>query len=186
MRKRSFLAFGSVMTVCPSPKAIGAGAAFAVLIIGGMLIIPPSGKAQDGNGCSNATLKGDYLFTVSGTTPTGPPSAPVEQFVGLALTHFDGGGGLTQPFGVSHGSISGDSDTATGSGTYSLNADCSGTMTLNLTGKTPAVSIQLWIIVLNRGKEIHTVVRTPTPNGIPFPAANLTSSHGTRVSSSDQ
>jgi hypothetical protein len=165
-------------------KTIGARAAFAALTIVGMSIDSSRVQAQDGKGCSNATLQGDYLFTVAGTTPTGPPSAPVEQFVGLALTHFDGAGGLTQPFGVSHGSISGDSDNATGSGTYSLNADCSGTMTLNLTGKTPAVSIQLWIIVLNRGKEIHTVVRTPTPNGTPFPAANLTTSHGTRISSS--
>jgi len=151
-----------------------------------MLINSPRGQAEGGNGCSNATLKGDYGFTVTGTTPTGPPPAPVEQFLGLALTHFDGAGGLTQPVGVSHGSISGDSDNATGSGTYSLNADCSGTMTLNLTGKTPAVSIQLWIIVVNRGKEIHTVVRTPTPNGTPFPAANFTASGGTRISSSDK
>jgi hypothetical protein len=155
-----------------------------MIVCVGMSIGSPRGQAQDGKGCSNATLKGDYAFTVSGTTPTGPPSAPVEQFVGLALTQFDGEGGLTQPVGVSHGSITGDSVNATGSGTYSLSADCSGTMTLNLTGKTPAVSIQLWIIVVNRGQEIHTVVRTPTPNATPFPAANLTASHGTRISSS--
>ena len=161
-------------------------AAPMMLVWVGMLINPSGGQADDGNGCSNATLRGDYGFTVTGTTPTGPPPLPVEQFLGLALTHFDGAGGLTQPVGVSHGSISGDSENATGSGTYSLNADCSGTMTLNLTGKTPTVSIKLWIVVVNGGNEINTVVRTPMPNGTPFPAANLTASHGRRISSSDK
>lgn len=49
-----------------------------------------------GKGCSNATLTGDYGFKVSGTRPTGPPPAPIEQFVGFAITNFDGHGGLTQ------------------------------------------------------------------------------------------
>jgi hypothetical protein len=44
-----------------------------------------------GRGCSNATLKGNYGFTVTGTRPTAP-GGPIEQFVGVALTHFDGNG----------------------------------------------------------------------------------------------
>src|ERR1700693_5200094 len=88
-----------------------------MIVCVGMLISSPRAQAQDGNNCTNAWLQGDYAFTVTGTTPTGPPSAPVEQFVGLGLTHFDGAGGLVQPVGVSHGSIIGDSVTATGSGT---------------------------------------------------------------------
>jgi hypothetical protein len=141
-------------------------------------------NAQDegnGNRCNEATIKGAYGFTVSGTRPSGPPPAPLEQFVGLALTQFDGHGGLIQSAGSSHGSITGDSPTDTGSGTYSLNPDCSGTMTLNISGRTPAVLLKLWIVVVNRGKEIHTVVMTPTPNGTPVPASNLTTSHGTRI-----
>src|SRR5712691_7612484 len=107
------------------------------------------------NGCSNATLKGAYGFTVTGTRPTGPPPAPLEQFVGFAITLFDGEGGLTQPVGSSHGSIASDSPADTGSGTYSLNADCSGTMTLNITSRTPAVLLELWIVVVDGGKQIH-------------------------------
>ena len=136
-----------------------------------------------GNGCSNATLRGDYGFTISGTRPTGPPPAPIEQFVGLAITNFDGYGGLTQPVGSSHGSISGDSPTDTGSGTYSLNADCSGTMTLNLTGRT--LSLRIWMVVVDRGNEVRLVVMTPTPNGTPYPPANLTTSNGKKITSSD-
>jgi hypothetical protein len=145
-------------------------------------------QAQDrgiGNNCSNATLRGDYGFTISGTRPTGPPPAPIEQFVGLAITHFDGYGSLTQPVGSGHGSISGDSPTDTGSGTYSLNADCSGTMTLNLTGRTPAVSLRIWMVVVDRGKEVRLVVMTPTPNGTPYPPANLTTANGKKIRSSD-
>ncbi len=138
-----------------------------------------------GNGCSDATLRGDYGFTISGTRPTGPPPAPIEQFVGLAITHFDGNGGLTQPVGSSHGSISGDSPTDTGFGTYSLNANCSGTMTLNLTGRTPAVSLRIWMVVVDRGKEVRLVVMTPTPNGTPYPPASLTTSNGKKIGSSN-
>src|SRR3954452_22164244 len=57
-----------------------------------------------GHTCSDATLRGAYGFTISGTRPSGPPPAPIEQFVGLAITHFDGNGGLTQSAGSSHGS----------------------------------------------------------------------------------
>ena len=144
--------------------------------------------AQDrgmGNGCSNATLRGDYGFTITGTRPTGPPPAPIEQFVGLAIARFDGHGGLTQDVGSSHGSIRGDSPNDTGSGTYSLNADCSGTMTLNLTGQTPAVSLRIWMVVVDRGREVRLVVMTPTPNGTPNPPASVTTSNGKRIGSSN-
>jgi hypothetical protein len=134
-----------------------------------------------GNGCSNATLSGNYGFTITGTRPTGPPPAPIEQVVGFAITHFDGNGGLTQPVGSSHGSISGDSESDTGSGVYSLNADCSGTMTLNLTGRTPSVSLRIWMVVVDRGREVRLVVRTPTPNGTPYPPANVTVATGTKI-----
>ena len=140
--------------------------------------------AQDrriGNGCSNATLRGDYGFTINGTRPTGPPPAPIEQFVGLAITRFDGNGGLIQPVGSSHGSIRGDSPNDTGSGTYSLNADCSGTMTLSLTGQIPAVTLRIWMVVVDRGKEVRLVVMTPTPNGTPYPPASVTTSNGKKI-----
>ena len=110
------------------------------------------------NACSNATLTGDYGFTISGTRPLGPPPAPIEQFVGLSVTHFDGNGGLIQPAGSSHGSISGDSPTDTGFGSYSLNADCTGTMTI-FNQDQPA--LHLAIVVSHSGDLIHTVVSDP-------------------------
>jgi hypothetical protein len=135
--------------------------------------------------CSNATLRGNYGFTISGTRPTGPPPAPLETFVGLAIANYDGQGNLTQTYGTSHGSINGDSLTDLGSGTYSINEDCSGTMVLNLTGRIPAVSLNLWIVVVDGGDQVNLVVMTPTPNGTPFPASNLTASFGKKIKDFD-
>ena len=151
-----------------------------------LLLISTCAAAEDRDhghqgACSNATLKGAYGFTISGTRPTGPPPAPIETFIGLAITSYDGHGNLTQTYGTSHGSISGDSTTDTGTGTYEINPDCSGTMTLNLTGRATPVMLRLWAVVVDGGNQINLVVMTPTPNGNPVPAWNLTSSIGKKI-----
>ena len=106
------------------------------------LFLCSSTKAQDNDndGCSIATLNGDYAFTVSGQIFL--PTGAVVQREGVAMTHFDGAGGLTQvdlvesspnappPSGVSP------TDPVTGfhtheSGTYTVHADCTGTFTVN-------------------------------------------------------
>jgi len=135
---------------------------------------------EDGRTCSNATLKGDYAFTVSGTRPSGP-GAPLEQFVGWTITTFDGDGGGTQ-IGASHGSINGDSDDDSGTLTYSLNPDCSGTATLQLSNNRPL--IRLWIVVMDDAKEPRAVSRAPLTNP-PGPASALTIAVGRKVRASD-
>ncbi len=135
---------------------------------------------NDGNGgCGNHTLKGSYGFSIAGTRPA--PGGGVEQFIGIALTRFDGQGALTQT-GSSHGSITGDTPEENASGTYSLNRDCSGTMTLEVANRPP---INLWIVVVDRGREIRTIVGTPVPPTGPVPAAGLTTSNGRKVGPSD-
>ena len=46
------------------------------------------GQSTDNDGCSNATLTGDYGFTISGQIFI--PNGPVIQREGIAMTHFDG------------------------------------------------------------------------------------------------
>src|SRR5271168_3352255 len=46
------------------------------------------------NGCSDATLKGDYGFTINGFSPN--PDGTQLPNKGIAITHFDGAGKLTQ------------------------------------------------------------------------------------------
>ena len=60
--------------------------------------------ADEHGACSNATLQGDYGFSISGSRPSGP-GGPIEQILGVAMTHFDGVGTLTQTDNI-HGSIS--------------------------------------------------------------------------------
>src|SRR5207302_6157517 len=72
----------------------------------GVALLAMSGEARaqitDNDGCSNATLKGDYGFTVHGeflglVTAAGPEffSTPVP-IDAVAMTDFDGKGKLTQ------------------------------------------------------------------------------------------
>src|SRR5688500_5897204 len=61
-----------------------------------MTALPMAAQAGEGPAaaeCSNHTLRGDYGFSIEGTLLVGP--APV-RLRGVAMTHFDGKGGLTQ------------------------------------------------------------------------------------------
>jgi hypothetical protein len=73
--------------------------AWKVAAVAGLLFLGVTAgavKAQE-TGCTNSNLQGDYAFTVSGqvflTTPGGPVTIQRE---GVAMTHFDGAGKLTQ------------------------------------------------------------------------------------------
>jgi hypothetical protein len=108
-------------------------------------------------GCSNATLRGRYGFAISGTRPSGPPPAPLEAMIGVAITTFDGRGNLTQVDNI-HGAISGLNPDRPGGGTYTLKEDCTGTMTLINQGAPP---LELQIVVVDRGREVRTAVMSP-------------------------
>jgi hypothetical protein len=111
-------------------------------------------------GCTNRTLTGLYGFTISGTAPSGP-EGPAERVVGLAMSLFDGAGNFTQTDWV-HGEISGAVADRTGWGSYDLNRDCSGTMSLNV--QDLPFTVELRIVVVDRGDQIETVVMAPAPN----------------------
>lgn len=119
--------------------------------------------------CSNATLKGDYGFTITGTRPF-PQTASIETIVGTAMTTFDGDGKLTQTDNI-HGSLSGfAAPDRAGSGTYSINPDCSGTMSLSSPG-SPTLTLR--IVVVDNGNEVRTAVVDPV--------AVMVTSNGRRV-----
>jgi hypothetical protein len=105
--------------------------------------------------CGLATLNGSYAFTIHGQifTPTGVALAD-----GIALTHFDGKGYLTQVDAVAHnGSLPEESFWRSGSGNYTLDSDCKGTMSITSGGMT----LNLLILVAKNGRTIHTVVTNP-------------------------
>jgi hypothetical protein len=161
-----------------------------LIALAALLALGAGARAQDGDhdGCSDTTLRGDYGFTISGQITGGPSPGPVN---GVALTTFDGQGGLTQTdFVVKSGAPAEPPDAfRTGEyGTYSVNSDCTGTATIHFPDATPPQKIVLMFVVVNHGRGIRTVVAalyvgpgigtmTPTPAQI--------ASEGTKIERED-
>jgi hypothetical protein len=106
------------------------------------------------NECSNLSIKGAYAFTIHGQILT-PNAALIVD--GIAKTTFDGNGNLTQVDAVA---VSGNLSEIwrPGTGSYALNSDCTGTMTIFNQNQAP---LHLAIIVSHSGDLIHTVVTDP-------------------------
>ena len=147
------------------------------------LLAPAAVLAQsaDNDGCTNATLRGDYAFRVSGyLLPSG--AAPVARD-GIAMAHFDGEGGLTQvDFVMSGGSpLSGPTDPLTGfhigeHGSYTVNPDCTGHAEIRFPippGLESGAVIDLMFVLGDRGRILHTIVSKVVPPGsdVPIPAS---------------
>jgi hypothetical protein len=133
-----------------------------------LLVLAAAANAQqpDEKTCSNETLKGSYGGAISGTRPAPSvfPGGPglqgqLEQTVGLILWVFDGKGGFTQTIS-GKGTISGPGLELAVSGTYSVNADCTATVT-SMIGGVPVAEIRM--VIVDGGKEFRTFVVSPQP-----------------------
>ena len=124
------------------------------------MILPVLGGAawaggNDDLGCSNATLKGAYAFSV--LTVAAPPGFPN---VVVGLITFDGRGGLTQ---MDYPGGSGLTAFQTGeTGTYMVNSDCTGFETINLGA---GVVLENAFVISNGGRSFHGVVGELTLGG---------------------
>jgi hypothetical protein len=134
-------------------------------------------RAQDGDndGCSNATLFGDYGFTLhgeslgvlvpqTGAPPKLLPFASPLLADGVAMTRFDGHGNLTQvDFVMRNGtsaatpgtSLTSDGFRAGETGTYHVNSDCTGWFKLQFPDTT---EVDVAFVLARGGREIRTVV----------------------------
>ena len=121
-------------------------------------IIPLAAADGESRGCSNATLKGNYGFILTGTSASGPPPAPLQQVIGVGMAHFDGAGNFTQTDNI-HGSVNGFmAPDRPGMGTYSVNEDCTGVSTLLIQGQAP---VERRFVVVDKGRELRTIVTSP-------------------------
>jgi hypothetical protein len=121
-------------------------------------VSPLAAADGEGRGCSNATLKGNYGFIITGTSPSGPPPAPLQQIIGVSIAHFDGAGNFTQTDNL-HGSITGfAAPDRPGTGTYSIKEDCTGVEMLFNPGQPP---LELRFVVVDKGKEVRVAVMSP-------------------------
>jgi hypothetical protein len=110
---------------------------------------------DEGKSCSNQTLHGAYGFTIEGLLNIPGPGTQVR---GVTLQTYDGNGHITQ---VDHVVIDGTPPSEAwrpSSGTYSVNADCTGTATINIPSSSPQPPLVVYFVVVNNGKEIRQVV----------------------------
>jgi hypothetical protein len=115
--------------------------------VGALGIVPEVAR------CSNRTLRGSYAFNIDGTILAGPNRLLLR---GLAMTQFDGRGHLSQvDFTTINGAPTG-TDWRSGSGSYELNADCTGTMEIVQSDGSPTLRLRL--VVADHGRTIHNIV----------------------------
>jgi hypothetical protein len=114
------------------------------------------GFAQsDSPRCNARLIAGTYGFALTGNKLAG--NGPVGPQVGVAMTHFDGDGSLTQIDTVTvAGKVVADFTHTPANGTYSVNPDCTGTFTLDFTDGRPNVVANF--VVVRNGMEIDAVV----------------------------
>ena len=90
------------------------------------MAIPTTAKAAD-KGCSNATLRGTYAYTSTGSIAAPPEIAGPIAEVGTQT--FDGNGNTAATATIS---TNGNMQQLSIVGTYTLNPDCTGTFTLQV------------------------------------------------------
>ncbi|MBV8811875.1 MAG: hypothetical protein JO033_24660 [Acidobacteriaceae bacterium] len=130
------------------------------------------GQNSDHDGCSNETLKGDYAFRISGNI-LNSAGTPIINREGVAMTHFDGKGGLTQvDFVMANGLAQpGPADPVTEFhidewGTYTVNSDCTGSAVIHFPApphETYGAEIDLKFVLSQAGRTIHTIVTKLIP-----------------------
>jgi hypothetical protein len=147
-----------------SAKAAAVVTAF-MICVWALLADTRAGAQSDDDRCSDRTLHGAYGFAIDGQILAGPFTGVLR---GVAMTQFDGRGNLEQ---VDFATING-VPRWTGwrpvTGTYEINADCTGAALLYPSDGSPTLHLRL--VVADHGREIRTVVE-----------GNATGSTGTRV-----
>jgi len=115
------------------------------------------GARSDESRCSNRTLRGDYSFHIEGAFVDGP--APL-MLRGVAMTRFDGRGHLSQVDHVVFNGLLPPVDWTPATGTYKVNADCTGEAEIIIPG-SPFSPVVLRLVVGADGRRIETVVSKP-------------------------
>jgi hypothetical protein len=165
----------------------------ALMVLTLALLGSPILKAQaaDNDGCSDATLKGDYAFTISGQILHS--DGTIDNRTGIAMRNFDGFGNISfidfvtslTPGRVPPGGINLNPTFRTGlTGTYHVNADCTGTAEEDFPpppGMSSGQVIKIMFVLSDHGREIHEVVASLVPAGSQTPVPVLIHADGTKL-----
>jgi hypothetical protein len=108
--------------------------------------------AQDG--CSVATLNGGYAFSQPGWAPLAGQQGNQLPFFNVGVVAFGGTGTLSVSFtSVTRGVVS----TETDAGTYTVNPDCTGSISIT-TG--PGAGVAFNTVIIGRGAELFGINTT--------------------------
>jgi hypothetical protein len=100
---------------------------FAIVFVLGIV---PGAQAGEDKGCSNATLHGSFGYTATGTLlPAAAPAPFAGPFGEIGRQTFDGNGNTAATATIN---ANGNIINATIQGTYTVNPDCTGSMTRNV------------------------------------------------------
>jgi hypothetical protein len=131
----------------------------ALFSIGGLLIALASGgcgSTADGAGCTESTLKGNYVYAYDGFQVMGETAAQRIPFAFAGRDVWHGDGTMS---GVGSGGTNGVQDGATTyTGTYTLGADCTGSLVFT---DSTGTSTHWDLYVLNNGSLINYVQTDP-------------------------
>jgi hypothetical protein len=132
-------------------KTSVAAAGMLMMFAGVAFAQEQSGKVKE---CSNATLHGSFGYTSTGTlldTYVPPPLAG--PFAEVGRQTFDGRGNTE---GTATLSANGNINKVTIEGTYTVNADCTGSMTLNVSPL--GVTVHADFVIDDDGAELRAIV----------------------------
>jgi hypothetical protein len=128
---------------------------FCLLLSGlAVLFIASSASAQT---CSNRSLKGTYGYTVTGSILTNQGPLVAGQFAAVGRITFDGAGGVQTVRWLSDNGAIIPNDP--GSGTYSMNTDCTGSFNITVGPPGNVITLTLFI-VLDDTYELRGIVTT--------------------------
>ena len=120
-----------------------------------LALVVSSPLMSHASACSNSTIRGSYAFTIHGTIFL--PNGSTLLIDGIAKQTFDGNGNFTQVDAVAtNGMLT--PGWRPGTGSYSVNPDCTGTQTIVVEGLR---DLHLQFIVAQGGNTIHQVVTDP-------------------------
>jgi hypothetical protein len=119
-------------------------AAITALAVG----MAPAAKADD-KGCSTASLKGTFAYTMTGVGKAGP-------FAEVGTQSFDGRGATTA---IATLSQNGNIVQVTITGTYTVNPDCTGILTLLVAPF--GVTVHNFFVIADGGSEFQAIETEP-------------------------
>jgi len=115
--------------------------------------IAPAAKASD-KGCSNASLNGTFAYTSTGSIAS--PAEIAGPFVEVGTQTFDANGNTTA---AATASQNGNILPLTVTGTYKVNSDCTGTMTLQVAPID--VTVHVFFVLDADGSEFQAIETDP-------------------------